>query len=286
MESTTSGLGLFSRARRALPGGGALPDEIWERRHRAILLLLWGHAAAIAIYALARDFSGWHSLAEGGGIAVLALAATITRGGRSFRAAIVAMGLLTSSAMIVHLSGGVIEMHFHFFVVIGVLTLYQEWTPFLLAIGYVLVHHGLLGTLEPAAVFNHESAVENPWLWAAIHGAFVLAASAASVLAWRLNEDVHERAEAASLRLHEEQLRQRQALEINDNIVQGLTVAKYAMDAGNSDHARLAVEKTLVSARHIITELLNDDEEGVDELRLGPGDLVRLEPATVVLPTE
>ena len=47
------------------------------------------------------------------------------------------LGLLTSSAFIVHLSNGNIEAHFHFFVVISVVTLYQDWVPFLLAIGMV-----------------------------------------------------------------------------------------------------------------------------------------------------
>ena len=85
------------------------------------------------------------------------------------------------------------------------------------------------------------------------------------------------------VRAHEEQLRRRQALEINDNVVQGLTVAKYALDAGNQEDARRAIESTLAAARHIITELL---DEGPDDLRLVAGDLVRLEPATVVLPKE
>lgn len=82
---------------------------------------------------------------------------------------------------------------------------------------------------------------------------------------------------------HEEQLRRRQALEINDNVVQGLTVAKYALDAGDHEDARRAIERTLAAARHIITELL---DEAPDDLRLSAGDLVRLEPATVVLPKE
>ena len=80
-------------------------------------------------------------------------------------------------------------------------------------------------------------------------------------------------------RLHEEELR-RQALELNDNVMQGLTVAKYALDVGNYEHARRAIEHTLVSARQIITELLEAGDE--NDLRLVAGDLVRLEPATVV----
>ena len=47
----------------------------------------------------------------------------------------------------------------------------------------------MIGRLAPASVYNHPDAIANPWKWALIHGAFVLAASAAHIVAWRTNED-------------------------------------------------------------------------------------------------
>jgi hypothetical protein len=73
--------------------------------------------------------------------------------------------------------------------------------------------------------------------------------------------------------------RERQALEINDTIVQGLTVAKYAMSIGAEDHSRQAIDDTLVRARAIITDLLGEPGTSVE---LGPGDLRRSTPAVVV----
>lgn len=70
--------------------------------------------------------------------------------------------------------------------------------------------------------------------------------------------------------------RERQAVEINDNIVQGLSVAKYALEQGRDEQSREAVEETLRSARVLITELL-----GEDEIALGPGEIRRDRPATV-----
>jgi len=96
--------------------------------------------------------------------------------------------LLSASAFLVHLSGGYIEMHFHFFVALALIALYQDWAPFLIAIGFVLVEHGVLGVIYPPAVYNHPSAWSNPWGWAGIHAIFVAAASVANLLAWRLNE--------------------------------------------------------------------------------------------------
>jgi hypothetical protein len=75
-------------------------------------------------------------------------------------------------------------------------------------------------------------------------------------------------------------VRERQALEINDNIVQGLTVAKYAMEGGRDQQSRVAVEETLRSAQGIISELLGDGDGGV-----APGSLRREAPAAVGTPS-
>jgi hypothetical protein len=73
-------------------------------------------------------------------------------------------------------------------------------------------------------------------------------------------------------------VRQRQALEINDNIVQGLTVAQYHLERGKDQHGRAAIEDTLRRAQQLITDLLG---EAGSEVELGPGDLRRTERASV-----
>ncbi|MHB8584794.1 MAG: hypothetical protein ACYDDF_03015 [Thermoplasmatota archaeon] len=66
--------------------------------------------------------------------------------------------------------------------------------------------------------------------------------------------------------------REKQAMEIHDNVVQGLVEAKLALDMGRREEGRAAIERTLRSSQAIITELLG--KEG-SELALGPGDLRR-----------
>ena len=90
--------------------------------------------------------------------------------------------------MLVHLFNGRIEMHFSYFVMVGVVTLYQDWLPLLVSIGYVVLQHGLASVIDPSMVFNHEAGIENPWKWAAIHGGFILAMSAVGLVSWRMNE--------------------------------------------------------------------------------------------------
>ena len=189
-------------ARGALPHGQLLSPEVWERRHKGIVVLLWLHVAGVVGYGVLRGRSLPHSLEEATFVAVFALLAGHRGLGRRGRSAAAVLGLITASAVLVHLSGGVIEMHFHFFVMIGVITLYQDWLPFGLALAYVVVHHGLLGALRPTEVFNHPAAWAAPWKWALIHGAFVLAASVAYLVNWRLSESQATEISRLVSRLH------------------------------------------------------------------------------------
>ncbi len=189
--------------RRLLPEGGSLPYEVWRNRHRGIVVVLWLHAAFIPVFALARGFSILHALAEAAVVPAAALAAGSPRLGRRAGTVIASLGLLSSSAILVHLSGGTIEMHFHFFVMVALVTLYQDWLPFLAAIAYVFVHHGLIGAIAPESVFNHVAGRNGPWRWAAIHALFITALSLVCVMTWRLNEAL-----LGQRRQAEEQLRQ------------------------------------------------------------------------------
>ncbi|MCA1842085.1 MAG: methyl-accepting chemotaxis protein, partial [Actinobacteria bacterium] len=98
----------------------------------------------IPVFALIRGFSVPHVLAESAIVPATAALAISSALPRRLQVAAASLGLLSSSAVLVHLSGGMIEMHFHFFVMVAVVALYQDWLPFLASIGYVLVHHGLL----------------------------------------------------------------------------------------------------------------------------------------------
>src|SRR3954469_10989390 len=179
---------LQDRVARALPQGRLLPDAVWHRRHRAIVRLSFACGAALALVAWLGGYG------QPGVVAVLAVVclpasvAALPTLGRTPRSTAATLSLMAVSVVLVHLWGGVTESHFVFFVMIGVVSLYQDWVPYGIAIVVVALHHGVVGTLYPHVVFGH-GAVHNPWLWAAIHGAFVLAASLAHLAAWRLNED-------------------------------------------------------------------------------------------------
>ncbi len=109
----------------------------------------------------------------------------------------VAFGALYCSAALVDFSGGATEAHFSFFVMVAMLAAYEEWVPYLLALVFVILHHGLLGVLDPSTVYADARAIESPWKWALIHAGFILALSVVSIVSWRLNENARRDAERA-----------------------------------------------------------------------------------------
>jgi len=191
----------LKRLRFLVPSGRSLPEKEWQQRHRFLVGLTWFHAAVIALIgpicgygwdfsleSLFRDRTILHVAGEGLIVAVFALVGGRGTGKRALDATLIGFGLMTSSAIFVHLSGGYIELHFHFFVMLIFISLYQDWIPYLLSIAYVAIHHGLVGVLRPEDVYNHLAAINAPWTWAGIHAFFVLWSCVGSSIAWRFNE--------------------------------------------------------------------------------------------------
>ena len=175
-----------------------------------MLFVLWAHVVVLPVFSLLRGFSLAASVGWVAPVALAGVAGMLRAPGRRARSIAVVLGLLTSSAVLVHAWNGQIEAHFHFFVMIAVLALYEDWLPFGIAIGYVVLEHGVLGAIAPRSVYSHGG---NPWVWAAIHGFFVLGATAASVATWRLNEDMRERMNSANREAAETAKRFRHAFE-------------------------------------------------------------------------
>jgi signal transduction histidine kinase len=174
--------------RLKFPSGHSLPSSSWERRHRGILVILALHALGLIAFGLYMRESPVHAVLEGGVVALLCLVAAQGRLARRARSVAAAFGLMSSSAILTHLSGGYIEAHFHFFVMLGVIFLYEDWLPYALAVGYVAIHHGIMGTFDPLSVYNHPDAIARPWLWASIHAVFIMGLSAALLVAWNIIE--------------------------------------------------------------------------------------------------
>jgi diguanylate cyclase (GGDEF)-like protein/PAS domain S-box-containing protein len=186
----------IARIRSLTPGGVPLAPLAWAPRHRWIVRLLWLHVLPITAMSLAQGLGLAHTILDLSPIVTLAYFADRTRFDQRTRSIAASLGLMASSAVLVHLSGGLTEMHFHFFVMLGVISLYQDWRPYLMSIGFVALHHGVIGALTAENVFDHEEAWRAPVKWAAIHAFFVLASAATSIMSWQIVEDSNRDANA------------------------------------------------------------------------------------------
>lgn len=71
------------------------------------------------------------------------------------------------------------------------------------------------------------------------------------------------RSEALARREHAAALRAREAVELNDTVVQGLAAAKWALEAGRSDRGLEIVSETLDISQRMVSKLLRDAEMGL-----------------------
>jgi methyl-accepting chemotaxis protein len=165
-----------------------LSEAAFAARHRVMRVILWLHVPLVAAVAIAtgEGTSGPHATALWAvitGIVLCAVLAGIMRSRRG-NALTVAIGMLLGADALVHGGGGLTDLHFHFFVVLALVGLYQDWVPFAVAVGAVAVHHLGVGMFAPETVFSDSRAVAQPLLWALLHAAFVLAMSAAQIAYW------------------------------------------------------------------------------------------------------
>jgi diguanylate cyclase (GGDEF)-like protein/PAS domain S-box-containing protein len=176
------------RAATLLPVGTALPEDAWRRRHRALTVFLAAHLLVLPLAALAVGKESLHVLAEAAWVAG-ALGVSAVARGRRLREGAMALGLMGCSALVVHIAAGAPSAHFHSFLSLGALMLYQSWWPALVATGTMLLHHGVFGTVAPGWVYGGAGPpAEAAWRWAVVHAAFLVAASATYLVAWRVNE--------------------------------------------------------------------------------------------------
>lgn len=259
---------------RYIPDGTSMPAEMWNNRHRTILILIAVQTPFLLLLGL---YSGTDSITGAvipatplwmiaGTLSLIlgtAAVATVDRLGRRGKTVMAAFSAMTVSMVLVKLSGGYIEAHFHFFVFIAVLALYEDWLPFAVGMGYVAIGHGAFSLIDASLVYNHPAAIANPLVWGGIHAVFITALASALMANWYSIEKSREEVEAQLERVSEQRA-EREAVE----------AAK----------AELETKKDEVEARRKEVERLNDHlETTADEFRAGmqlaaDGDLtVRLD---------
>ena len=148
------------------------------------------------------------------------------------------------------------------------------------------VHHGLhsVHMLLPSFGLDMEQglAMRSAWGWPM--SLWDVVGAVVGVYYWTLRRNYSSLMEGAQL-FQDLRQREQQALELNDTVLQGLVVAKMALDLDDTKRAHESLTASIDSASRIITDLLgNNDYHALDLVRSAPAAVVTT-PASPTAPT-
>lgn len=103
----------------------------------------------------------WVAVLAGAGITLLPVLLAILRPGTVLTRHVIAASQMLSSALLIHLTGGRIETHFHVFGSLAFLAFYLDWKVLITATIVVASDHFLRGIFWPESVYG----VANPEWW-------------------------------------------------------------------------------------------------------------------------
>ena len=199
---------MVNRLLAYLPRGNTLDDVVWRRRHLLLQWVLLLHLPGLLLFGLGAGRGLVYTLWVVSPIPLCLAGSLVTRH-RRFAEICATGGLTYCSAALVALSGGSIEAHFHFFVMIGFIALYQDWVPFIWNVVFTVLSHGIGSVWRTNLIFNHPAGQASPWVWSGIHGLAVLAACVGVVLFWRTTEDEQQKTLALRAKLADAEIGRR-----------------------------------------------------------------------------
>ncbi len=129
-------------------------------------------------------YSGIHphlyaSLFLGGAIAIIPILLALIQPGRSVNRYVIATAQMMMSGLLIHLTGGHIETHFHLFGSLAVLSFYRDWKVFIPATAVVAADHIIRGIYFPQSVYGVSSPSQWRWMetvaWVVFEDAFLIA---------------------------------------------------------------------------------------------------------------
>lgn len=144
-----------------------------DRMFAVLMTIQWVAGVAAALWVSPKTWVGadsqthphvWAALLLGGAISALPISLAVLRPGRPSTRYVVAVGQMLMGALLIHLSGGRIETHFHVFGSLAFLSFYRDWRVLVPATVVVAADHFFRGLFWPESVYGVLAASEWRWL--------------------------------------------------------------------------------------------------------------------------
>lgn len=144
-----------------------------DRMFAGLMALQWLAGVAAALWVSPKAWVGtdsythphvWAAVFLGGAISSLPIILAVIRPGEVTTRYTVAVGQMLMGALLIHLTGGRIETHFHVFGSLAFLSIYRDWRVLIPATVVVAADHFLRGVFWPQSVYGVLAASEWRWL--------------------------------------------------------------------------------------------------------------------------
>jgi PAS domain S-box-containing protein len=134
-----------------------------DRLFSWLMICQWFFAVGLALWISPRTWSGvdsrihphvWLAIFLGGIITSVPVFLARTQPGKTLTRHVVAVGQMLMSGLLIHLTGGRIETHFHVFGSLAILAFYRDWRVLISASLVVYVDHIVRGIFWPESVYG------------------------------------------------------------------------------------------------------------------------------------
>jgi len=158
-------------------------EGIYQHTNRLFIMLMplqWVAGIIFALIVSPKTWAGAHSETHvhvwlavflGGAISLFPIILALTRPRASYTPYAIGVGQMLMSCLLIHLTGGRIETHFHVFGSLAFLSFYREWRVLIPATVVVAADHFIRGIYWPQSVFGVITTSEWRWLE---HAAWVI----------------------------------------------------------------------------------------------------------------
>ena len=204
--------------------------DIYRRTDRLFALLMviqWAAGIIFALWVSPLAWYGtvsrthlhvWAAIFLGGGICLFPAMLGVFRAGEASTRYMIAVAQMLMGALLIHLTGGRIETHFHVFGSLAFLAFYRDWRVLIPATVVVALDHMLRGYFWPQSVYG--VLVASQWRWIE-HAAWVVFEDIFLVMAcMRSLAEMRETADRTAALEHEVRTRQEAEIEANNATVQ------------------------------------------------------------------
>ncbi len=143
-----------------------------DRLFANLMVMQWLAGIAAALWITPNTWIGdtsqthvhvWAAIFLGGAITALPVFLAWKQPGRVLTRHVIAVGQMLTSALLIHLTGGRIETHFHVFGSLAFFAFYRDWRVLATATIVVAVDHAVRGIFWPQSAFG--VLTSSPWRW-------------------------------------------------------------------------------------------------------------------------